>query len=137
MLSTILVPLDGSSLAARALPYAEFLARVCRGRLALFYAASSRGLDRDPNTELDTFLEQDGLAEQLTREGMPTTAQVVEGDAGPAIVRAVADLQADLVVMSTHGRGGVDRILHGSVAEHVLRQVSVPTLMVTAACARG
>lgn len=137
MFSTILVPLDGSHLAARALPYAEVLARGCHGRLVLFHAALSRVLDGDPNVEVDTILEQDQLAEQLTRDGVPTTAQVVEGDAVPAIVHAADDLQADLVVMSTHGRGGVDRILHGSVADHVLRHVSIPILMVTAGCSRA
>jgi nucleotide-binding universal stress UspA family protein len=60
----------------------------------------------------------------------------VEGDAGPAIVGAANELRADLVVMSTHGRGGIDRVLYGSVAQHVLRHVAVPILMVTAACDR-
>ena len=137
MFSTILVPLDGSDLAARALPYAEFLARGCGARLVLFYAASSRALDRDPTAEVDTILEQDRFAEQLARDGVPASAQVVEGDAVPAIVHAADDLRADLVVMSTHGRGGVDRILHGSVADHVLRHVSIPILMVTAGCSRA
>ena len=63
MFSAILVPLDGSDLAARALPYAEYLARGCHGRLVLFYAAPSRALDRDANAEVDTILEQDQLAE--------------------------------------------------------------------------
>ena len=136
MFSTILVPLDGSDLAARALPYAEHLARGCDGRLVLFHAAPSRALDREPNAEVDMILEQDRVAEQLTGEGVPASAQVVEGDAGLEIVHAVDDLQADLVVMSTHGRGGVDRILHGSVAEHLLRHASIPILMVPAACDR-
>ena len=79
MFSTILVPLDGSSLAARALPYAEFLARVGHGRLILIHAASSRALASDPNAEVDTILAQDRLAEQLARDGVPTTAEVIEG----------------------------------------------------------
>jgi nucleotide-binding universal stress UspA family protein len=136
MFSTILVPLDGSDLAARALPYAELFARKVHGRLVLFHAARSRALDRDPSVEVDTILEQDKFAEWLTRDGVPASAQVVEGDAGPEIVRRVDDLRADLVVMSTHGRSGVDRILHGSVADHVLQHVSIPILMVPAACDR-
>ena len=136
MFSTLLVPLDGSDLAARALPYAAFLARGCHGRLVLFYAAPSRAMDRSPNAEVETVLEQDRLAEQLSRDGIPASAQLVEGDAGPAIVRAANELRADLVVMSTHGRGGIARVLFGSVAEHVLRHVAVPILLVTAACDR-
>src|SRR5688500_17561356 len=136
MLSTILVPLDGSDLAARVLPYAELFARKGHGRLVLFHAARSRALDRDPSAEVDTILEQDKFAAWLTRDGVPASAQVVEGDAGPEIVHAADDLRADLVVMSTHGRSGVDRILHGSVADHVLQHVSIPILMVPAACDR-
>jgi nucleotide-binding universal stress UspA family protein len=136
MFKTILVPLDGSDLAARALPYAEYVARGCHGRLVLFHATPSQALDGDSDAKVDTILEQDRLAVQLTRDGVPTTSQVVEGNVGPAIVHAADDLRADLVVMSTHGRGGVDRILHGSVADHVLHHVSIPTLMVTAACDR-
>jgi nucleotide-binding universal stress UspA family protein len=136
MFSTILVPLDGSDLAARALPYAELLARGCRGRLILLHAAASRAHDRDQNPEVETILEQDRLAEQLTMGGVPTTSQAVRGDAGPAIVGAANELRADLVVISTHGHGGVGRVLYGSVAEHVLHHVVVPMLLVTAACTR-
>ncbi|MFN3285622.1 MAG: universal stress protein, partial [bacterium] len=46
------------------------------------------------------------------------------------IVEAAADVGADLVVMGTHGRTGVDRILFGSVAEHVVRTSPVPVLTV-------
>jgi nucleotide-binding universal stress UspA family protein len=136
MFSTILVPLDGSGLAARALPYAEHLARGCHGKLVLLYAAPSRALNKVPNAEVDAIFEQDRLAEQLTRGGVPTTAQVVEGEAGPTIVRAADGLRADLVVMSTHGRGAIDRILHGSVADHVLRHISIPMLTIPLACDR-
>jgi nucleotide-binding universal stress UspA family protein len=118
------------------MPYAEFLARSCQGKLVLFYAAPSPAPESDSNAEVDTILEQDRLAEQLTKDGIPTTAQVIRGDAGHAIVRAADDLRADLVVMSTHGRGGVDRILHGSVADHVLQHVSIPILTVPTACDR-
>lgn len=136
MFSTILVPLDGSDLAARALPYAECLARGSHGRLVLLYAASSQALNTDPNAELDAFLDQDRLAEHLTSSGVPASALVVEGDAGSRIVQAADDIQADLIVMSKHCRGSIGRIMHGSVSDHVLRHVSIPVLVVTAACDR-
>ena len=136
MFSTILVPLDGSDLAARALSYATFLTRGLQGRLILFHAASRPVLDSDPGREIDAVLEQDRLAQQLVEDGVPATARAVQGEAGPAIVRAVSELGADLIVMSTHGRGGVGRIVHGSTADHLLRHVSIPIVLITAACDR-
>jgi nucleotide-binding universal stress UspA family protein len=136
MFSTLLVPLDGSDLAARALPYAVFLSRALHGNLILIHAASDRALDQDAETVLETTLEQDRLAEQLVRDGVPTIAYAIAGDPGASILKAVADLHADLIVMSTHGRSGVDRLVHSSVAEYVLQHSTVPALMVTAASDR-
>jgi nucleotide-binding universal stress UspA family protein len=48
------------------------------------------------------------------------------------ILAAAADEQADLIVMGTHGRGGLSRLLTGSVAEHVLRKAPCPVLTVKA-----
>lgn len=55
---------------------------------------------------------------------------IVEGSAGPALVRAATDLSADLIVMATHGRSGPSRSLLGSVADHVVRHASCPVLLV-------
>jgi len=130
MFKTILVPLDGSELAERALPYAAFLTRAVGGSLTLLHAATSRSLDRDLNAEVDAMLELERRAEQLTLEGVSASARTLEGAPGPAIVRAVTNLGADLIVMSTHGRGGVGRVVHGSTADYVLHHVSVPILAV-------
>jgi nucleotide-binding universal stress UspA family protein len=46
-------------------------------------------------------------------------------------VETAADLRADLIVMSTHGRGGVGQMVYGSVAEHVARHSAVPVILVT------
>ena len=129
MFKTILVPLDGSELASRALPYAEYLARAVNGSLILLHASTGRALDRAPNAEIDTILDQEWRAEQLTQAGVTASARAVEGDAGPSIVQAVADLNADLIVMSTHGRGGVGRVVYGSTADYLLHHVSAPILV--------
>lgn len=136
MFSTILVPLDGSDLSARALPYAAFLTHAAAGRLILLHASSARDLGRNPNGETDTILDLYRLAERLSREGAPTSVRSIEGEAGPSIAQVATDLRADLLVMSTHGRGGLDRLIHGSIADYLLHHVSAPILMVTAACQR-
>jgi len=54
----------------------------------------------------------------------------LEGIPADQILAYERDQQADLIVMSTHGRGGVNRVVFGSVAERVLRQGQTPVLMV-------
>ena len=134
MFSTILVPLDGSDLARRALPYAAFLAKATHARLILLhaYVAARAGATADP--ELDTIVELGDLASDLREQGVNAATWLIYDEAGAAIVQAVADLHANLIVMSTHGRGGLSRLMHGSVAEYVLRHVSVPVALVTAHC---
>ena len=136
MYSTMLVPFDGSPLAARAVPYAVFLVRAVHGDLILFHVASDRIIGRDLGSEIETIVEQERLIDRLVQDGIPTTAQVVRGDAGPTLTRAVVDFGVDLVVMSTHGRGGMGRLVHGSVADYLMRHAPVPLLLVTAACNR-
>lgn len=71
---------------------------------------------------------------QLEQVGLPPTAvrlEVVEGWSIPEQIMAAADrLQAGLIVMGTHGRTGLRRVLMGSVAEEVLRHASRPVLVV-------
>lgn len=134
MFSTILVPLDGSDLARRALPYAAALAKATHARLVLLHAYVPGRTDTPEDPELDTIMELSDLAGDLREQGINASTWLVYDEAGPAIVEAVGDLSASLVVMSTHGRGGLSRLLHGSVAEYLLRQVSVPVVLVTSQC---
>ena len=134
MFSTILVPLDGSDLARRALPYAAALAKAAHARLILLHAYDPGRAGSTPDPELDTIMELSDLAGDLRQQGINSSTWLVYEEAGPAIVQAVADLSASLIVMSTHGRGGLSRLLHGSVAEYLLRQVSVPVVLVTSHC---
>lgn len=61
--------------------------------------------------------------------------RLLTGDAADAILEAAAEEKADLIVMGTHGRGGLSRMLLGSVAEHVLRRAPCPVLTVRACLA--
>jgi universal stress protein A len=62
--------------------------------------------------------------------GRHVSARVVQGMPGPAIVEAASSEPFDLIVMGTHGRTGVDRIVSGSVAEHVMRHAPCAVLTV-------
>jgi nucleotide-binding universal stress UspA family protein len=132
MVSTILVPLDGSDLARHALPFASFLAGATGARLVLMHAYQATAQQAEADPELDLVQEHADLASGLRARGVHATTWLSYERPGPAIVRTAADLGVDLIVMSTHGRGGVSQLLFGSVAEHVLQRASTPVVLVTA-----
>lgn len=133
---TILVPLDGSPLAELALTHAVDLAREKRARLVLLRAAEARTLVGDPTDaqvgavrEAEDYLV--ATRDRLSREGVTDVdVSVWYGPPAQAIVEAARYRQAGLIVMSSHGRSGVGRLVLGSVAETVLRATSVPILLI-------
>jgi nucleotide-binding universal stress UspA family protein len=130
----VLVPLDGSALALRALPYAAPLAVALGGELFLLHVADDSG-----STGLSA-AELEAVADDARRGGARVAAhlydQVSVQEPARAIAEAAGTLGTGLIVLSTHGRGGLGRLLRGSVAEGVLRQASVPIVLVPAACQR-
>jgi nucleotide-binding universal stress UspA family protein len=77
--------------------------------------------------------ELERFVEPFLGEGVPVELKLVEGEPWREIQSVAEALPADLVVMGTHGRSGVGRLLLGSVAEKVLRRVPCPVLTVGAA----
>jgi nucleotide-binding universal stress UspA family protein len=135
----ILVPLDGSPLAERALPYAQHLARASAARLLLVRAALAHHIpgtgrlqtEAEAVREAETYLRE--TAARLSKSGVVETAMFY-GDAAEAILEEVRLRKIDLVVMATHGRSGIGRWLYGSVADEVLRHLEVPLLLIPPAC---
>jgi nucleotide-binding universal stress UspA family protein len=133
MLSTILVPLDGSSLAEQSLPFAERLAQVAKARVILArvvpaFSAAETSVAASIARAARENLEE--IASRLRRAEISVEVAVPEGDASAQIVGAVAARSADLIVMSTHGRSGIGRWLYGSVADAVIRLASVPVMLI-------
>jgi nucleotide-binding universal stress UspA family protein len=128
----ILVPLDGSRLSEAVLPLAEALARDHAADILLV-----RALRPQPSAEAEIAAQQEaeaylaGMAASLEGAGLPGVDWKVWYDAPD---RAIADAarynKADLVTMGTHGRGGLTRLLLGSVAESLVRHAPVPVLLV-------
>ena len=136
-LKTILVPLDGSPVAEAALAPAVALAREAGAKLVLLRAAEAHTLPTaDPiEAQVDVMREaQEYLARTRARVAGAGVADVeVSAWYGPpveAIVEAARYREADLIVMSSHGRSGVARLIMGSVAERVLRSTRVPILVI-------
>jgi nucleotide-binding universal stress UspA family protein len=132
MVATIFVPLDGSTLAEQALPYAEDVAERTSARIVL-----SRVLPASVQPAEDDLACRDAaraylqtVAARLVAKGLDVTSLSPRGDPAGVIVEQVHSTRADLVVMATHGRSGPGRRLYGSVTDQVLRTARVPVLVV-------
>jgi nucleotide-binding universal stress UspA family protein len=70
------------------------------------------------------------LVQRGRREGVPVTFLVWEGDPGESILEAADAERADMIILGSHGRGPVGRLLLGSVSQHVMRLAEVPVVVV-------
>jgi len=132
---TILLPTDFSEQSGYALQLACALVRDYGARLILLHVASppmaiygGDVLIPAPPDSHDE--ERQQLDELSVPEGVSTERRLVEGDPGTEILRAARQMGPDLIVMGTHGRTGLARILMGSVAERVVRKAPCPVLTV-------
>ncbi|HEY8742958.1 MAG TPA: universal stress protein [Chloroflexota bacterium] len=137
MFSTLVVPLDGSELAERALPYAVRFAAERGGRLVLVRAALGpppSGLDweRQQLAVMDEATAYLASVAEKVATRVPVTTAPVYGHAADEILAAVEQFDADSIVMATHGRTGLAHLLYGSVAEAVLARSPVPVFVVHA-----
>jgi nucleotide-binding universal stress UspA family protein len=150
----ILVPVDGSDLAARALPEADRMARLFGAELHVLRVVADlveKNLHHVPealvgqvaayteqfvNQEIQRVnAQQSEVAAGLSRDVVRVVPVVIVGDPATAILDYAESAEIDLIVMSTHGRTGVSRMLYGSVAERVLHSARCPVLIVRAPAA--
>ncbi len=133
---SILVPFDGSASARSAVDHAIDLARETGATLHLVNVVNPAVMtgDFDAGMILDT-LEESGeklletVSEDAENAGVEVgTASVLIGSPFRKIVEFADDQNVDCLVMGTHGRTGVGRVLLGSVAERVIRQTDVPVI---------
>lgn len=141
MYRTLLLPTDGSEAAERGLQEGLALAQALRARVSLVYVLEplrpSLLLGRETVPYYDGLMEdlrQEGLKalDRATRmaqaQGVEFTAHLLEGRPAEVILRLAAE--HDLLVMATHGRTGLDRLLLGSVTLEVVRKSPKPVLVV-------
>ena len=143
-LRQILLPTDFSGCANYALPYAAAIARATHARILCVHvveplvpAVGYTGLaDPMPIADISEQLEDSAEREfprltdcdELT--GLDVEEIIVHGDAAAEIVRVAGEKEADLIVISSHGRTGLGRMIFGSTAEAVVRHASCPVLVV-------
>jgi nucleotide-binding universal stress UspA family protein len=138
-LDKILVPLDGSMLAEAALPTACDFAARDGSTISLLRAAEAMTLPGGNTVDAQVTAIREAeeylaaVVRRLADKGIGgAETHVWYGPAATAIVEAAAVQKADLIVMSTHGRSGLGRLVLGSVAESVLRGTTIPILIVRA-----
>jgi len=138
----ILVPLDGSSRAAAALPLAGELARALGSTLVLARVVAVEGLPEEvcgPWLEEARWRAQAQLEEEarrLERAGIVAAARAVVGHPVASILGLAQEMEAGLIALATHGRGGGDWAL-GSVAQAVVQRSPLPCLVVRPALPAG
>ncbi len=132
-LKRILCPIDIDADSTDILAVARELAEQHRASVCLLYvvAAPTAG---PPEPMPDWHRRLSARFEKLAREWfearVPCQILIWSGDPAAAILRAARDLDADLIVMATHGRRGIDRFILGSVAEQIVRESPKPVLTV-------
>ncbi len=142
----VMVTLDGSEVSMAALPHAEYLASAIGGELVLFQVTDGEadlmaasmpvGIPPAPSISADDAqqiaaeqraaveAELRGFENAIRARGFANvTVEVGSGEPAEAILEASERLGVDLLVMATHGRGGLGRMLVGSVADSVTRNI--------------
>jgi nucleotide-binding universal stress UspA family protein len=129
----ILIPIDWSESSNQALQLAASLARQYHADLDILFVVPLATVMYGPPPE--SYLEhlRDELC-RMTPAGFKTGIHhlLAEGDPARTIIRVARENRCDLIVMGTHGRTGVKRVLFGSVAEEVLRKAPCPVMTVKA-----
>ncbi len=140
MYKKILVPLDGSEAAQKALAEAEKLAKIFDSDILLVQVVPFMPIYGSPELVTPLIIDEKqkeaahrylaSLVENLKQQGFRATLTVKTGQQVPAeIIDVAKEKGADLIVMSTHGRSGFTRWFVGSVALRVLTHAETPILL--------
>jgi nucleotide-binding universal stress UspA family protein len=138
-IKTIVCALDFSEVSPKVAEYAKALAEACGAKIVALYVAPSltqyvefhvqasyiddfvTGIVSGATDTMDSFIKE-------YFPGVTVESRVVSGYAAEEIVSVAEEVGADLIVLGTHGRKGIDKILFGSVAEKVIKTAKVPVL---------
>lgn len=130
MFKTILVPTDGSKFACKAEDVAISIAKNFKGKLMVLYIIDEKLI------EPFEVLEEEGnkiLDEAVTKaenKGIDVEKVLIIGEPNHDMAKIVKKTRADLVVIGTHGKTGLERLIMGSFAESTIKSVEIPVLLV-------
>jgi nucleotide-binding universal stress UspA family protein len=148
----LLIPLDGSEVSESVIPFAMELAKRCGSKVTLLQTVESIGQAIATIAPVDPVLvtpdtteqivegveaEQKAAEEYLTKAaerfkaaGIEAGWVVLSGSPGTEILAYAQKDGSNVIAMASHGRGGLGRVLQGSVAEHVMHHSHIPVLYV-------
>ena len=140
MYRKILVPLDGSELAECVLPHVKAVASGSdRGKVVLLGIVEPLPAGTPPAVDFEV-VQKAGVKEaekylariqaKLSKEGLNVEVEVLTGRPAETITDFVRREKVDLVALATHGRSGISRWVFGSVADKLVRSLSVPVLLI-------
>ena len=141
----VLIPIDGSAFSLQILPYVKQLLDPADNELILLHVEpepESIHIERPGFEPLDVYADQTEdsmrtqfavtmkpVAQELREAGFETSTDMSFGRPAQAIETHIEYAPVDMIAMTTHGRSGLDRVMLGSVAEHVLRHCHVPVML--------
>jgi nucleotide-binding universal stress UspA family protein len=143
MYKTILVPIDGSKRAERILPHVENLAQSYGAKVILLRIVElgtnagmeirnapedAKNIIEDRVAKAESYLK--GIQGVFREKGIESRARIVHGPVVEAILNSAERENADLIAMTSHGRGGVFRVFYGSVAAGILQRVDRPLFLI-------
>ena len=138
----VLFPVDLSESSEKIVPYILMVARKFNSEIHLLFVArvfdyfsglyvpvaSINAIEKDIIDGAEKRLDE--FAEQYFSDYSDMVMSVVPGDASNKIIDYITSNEIDLVIMGTHGRKGVDKVIFGSVAERVVKTAPVPVMVV-------
>ncbi|MFA6665536.1 MAG: universal stress protein [Armatimonadota bacterium] len=144
MYNKILVPLDESEIAETALQHAAAIAEAFKSELVLLSVIEPVTILPEPgvvgpvltvSVDVETEMKHaksylSKHASKLREQGIKVRTEVVEGMPAGQICQYVQEKNIELIVMTTHGRSGLSRLVYGSVAENILRNAKIPVLLI-------
>lgn len=158
MYNKIVLTLDGSEVSHQAIPHAVTLAKQTGAEVVLVQVISSEaqvmiqtaGSSIEPMAvgQINADIARDAVAAEreeaqanletvkgmMTSQGVTNVSTMIrEGYAGDEIVKAADETKADVVVIATHGRSGIGRVIMGSVADHVVRNAAHASVLLVRA----
>lgn len=138
----ILVGIDLSEDTQTIIKEVRQLAKIVAAKVWLLHVAEPEpdfvGYDAGPQTERDAISKQfhrehsetQAIADDLRQEGLDVTALLVRGPTAETIINESKKLEADMIIVGSHGRGAMHRLLVGSISEGVLRHAKKPVLVI-------
>lgn len=146
-MKSVIVPLDGSSIAEQVLPHVVDMAKALSLKIVLvrvsrplgdYYhypaladVGALRDLSKEDHRQAAGYLSR--TADQLRSQGVSSVdEQVLEGDVASAIVDYAQEVPDSMIAMTTHGRSGVGRWFMGSVADKIIRGAAIPVFLIRA-----